>query len=230
MPFGLTNVPATCQALVNDILREYLDIFVFAYLDDILIYSENEKDYIKQVTLVLQTLEKANMGLHSEKCVFHVKEIEFLGYILTQRGIKIDSAKVKAVQEWLIPKTITKVQEFMGFANFYRRFIKGYSGIATPLTNLTKKDKAFSWTENEQFAFEELKRRFSEAPILAIFDPEQPIVVKTDASDYAIGAYIMQIGKDGKLHPVTFYSKKMSPAEMNYDIHDKELLAVVTAF
>jgi RNase H-like domain found in reverse transcriptase len=118
----------------------------------------------------------------------------------------------------------------MGFANFYRRFIKGYSGIATPLTNLTKKDKAFSWTENEQFAFEKLKRRFSEIPILAIFDPEQPIMVKIDASDYAIGACIMQIGKDEKLHPVTFYSKKISPAEMNYDIHDKELLAVVTAF
>src|SRR5450755_4388160 len=118
----------------------------------------------------------------------------------------------------------------MGFANFYRRFIKGYSGIATPLTNFTKKDKVFSWTENEQFAFEELKRRFSEAPILAIFDPEQPIVVKTDASDYAIGACIMQISKDGKLHPVAFYLKKISSAKMNYDIHDKELLVVITAF
>src|SRR5450755_4003971 len=118
----------------------------------------------------------------------------------------------------------------MEFANFYRRFIKGYSGIATPLTNLTKKDRTFSWTENKQFAFKELKRRFSEIPILTIFDPEQPIVVKTDTSNYAIGAYLMQIGKDGKLHPVAFYSKKMSPAEMNYDIHDKEFLTVVTAF
>jgi RNase H-like domain found in reverse transcriptase len=134
------------------------------------------------------------------------------------------------VQEWPIPKTVTEVQEFMGFANFYRRFIRGYSGIATPLTNLTKKDKAFGWTENEQFAFEELKRRFSEAPILAIFDPEQPIVIKTNTSDYAIGVYIMQIGKNEKLHPVAFYSKKIFPAEMNYDIHDKKLLAVVTAF
>jgi RNase H-like domain found in reverse transcriptase len=142
----------------------------------------------------------------------------------------MDPAKVKAVQEWFILKTVTEVQEFMEFANFYRRFIRGYSGIAIPLTNLTKKDKAFSWTENEQFAFEELKRRFSETPILTIFDPEQPIVVKTDASDYAIGAYIMQIGKNGKLYPVTFYSKKMSSAKMNYDIHDKELLTVVTAF
>ena len=118
----------------------------------------------------------------------------------------------------------------MGFANFYRRFIRKYSGITTPLTNLIKKDKAFNWTENEQFAFEELKRRFSEAPILAIFDPEQPIVIKTDVSDYAIGACIMQIGKDRKLHPVAFYSKTMFPAKMNYDIHDKKLLAVITAF
>ena len=142
----------------------------------------------------------------------------------------MDSAKVKAVLDWPIPKTVTEVQEFMGFANFYRRFIKGYSGIATPLTNFTKKDRIFSWTENEQFAFEKLKRRFSETPILAIFDPEQLIVVETDASDYAIGTCLMQIGKDEKLHPIAFYSKKMFSAEMNYDIHDKELLTMVTAF
>jgi hypothetical protein len=208
MLFGLTNVPVTCQALINDIFREYLDIFVFAYLDDILVYSENEKDYVKHVTLVLETLEKADIKLHPEKCIFHAKEIEFFGYILTQDGIKMNPAKAKAVLNWLIPKTVTEIQKFMGFANFYRRFIKGYSGIATPFTNFTKKDKAFSWTENEQFPFEELKRRFSEIPILAIFDPEQPIVVETDASDYAIGACLMQIGKDGKLHPVVFYSKR----------------------
>jgi hypothetical protein len=149
MPFGLINAPATCQALVNDIFREYLDIFVFAYLDDILVYSKNEKDYIKHITLVLETLKKADMGLHPKKCIFHAKEIEFLGYILTQNEIKIDPAKVKAVLNWLILKTITEIQEFIGFANFYRRFIKGYLGIATPLTNFTKKDRIFSWTENE---------------------------------------------------------------------------------
>jgi hypothetical protein len=101
------------------------------------------------VILVLETLEKADMGLYPEKCVFYAKEVEFLGYILTQDGIKMDLAKVKAVLDWPIPKTITEIQEFMGFANFYRRFIKGYSEIATPFTNLIKKDKTFSWTENE---------------------------------------------------------------------------------
>jgi Reverse transcriptase (RNA-dependent DNA polymerase) len=97
IPFKLTNAPATCQTLINDILWEYLDIFVFAYLDDILIYLENEEDHIKQITLILQVLEKANMGLHPEKCVFHVKEIKFLDYILIQKGIKMDPVKVKAV-------------------------------------------------------------------------------------------------------------------------------------
>jgi Reverse transcriptase (RNA-dependent DNA polymerase) len=99
MPFKLTNTPVTCQALINNILREYLNIFVFAYLNDILIYSENEKDHIKQMTLIFQILEKANMGLHPEKCVFHVKEMKFLGYILTQKEIKMDPAKMKAVQK-----------------------------------------------------------------------------------------------------------------------------------
>jgi hypothetical protein len=101
------------------------------------------------VTLVLEALEKADMRLHPKKCVFHTKEIEFLGYILTQDGIKMNPAKVKTVLNWPIPKTVIEIQEFMRFANFYRRFIKGYSGIVIPLTNLTKKDKAFSWTENE---------------------------------------------------------------------------------
>lgn len=230
MPFGLTNAPATFQALINDILREYLDKFVVAYLDDILIYSKTRKEHVQHVTLVLKALEGAGMRINGEKSTFHATEVEFLGFIITRDGVKMDPKKVEAVVNWPQPKNVTEVQEFMGFANFYRRFIKGYSGVATPLTNLTKKDKPFLWTENEQFAFEELKRRFTEAPILAIFDPEQPIIVETDASDYAIGACISQMGKDGRLHPIAFYSRKMSPAEANYDIHDKELLAIVAAF
>jgi RNase H-like domain found in reverse transcriptase len=117
----------------------------------------------------------------------------------------------------------------MDFTNFYRKFIRGYSGVLTLLTDLTKKDKTFAWTENEETAFKELKRRFSEAPILAIFDPEKHIILKTDISDYAIGACISQLGKNKKLHPIAFHLRKMISAETNYDIHDKELLAVITA-
>jgi hypothetical protein len=144
MPFGLINVPATCQALINDIFREYLDIFVFVYLDGILIYSKNEENHVKHVTLILETLEKADIELHPEKCVFHAKEIKFLGYILTQDGIKMNPTKVKAVLNWPIPKIITEIQKFIGFANFYRRFIKGYLKIAISFTNFTKKDRIFS--------------------------------------------------------------------------------------
>jgi hypothetical protein len=113
-------------------------------LDDILVYLKNEENHVKYVILVLEILKKADMGLYPKKCVFHVKEIKFLNYILTQNGIKIDPAKIKAVLNWPIPKTVTEIQEFMGFANFYRRFIKRYSKITTPFTNLTKKNRIFS--------------------------------------------------------------------------------------
>jgi len=229
MPFGLTNAPASYQSLINNILRKYLDDFVVAYLDDILIYSKTKEEHIKHVTAVLEALEKADVRINGAKSVFHVQRVNFLGYVLTTDGVEMDPVKTAAIRDWPTPKNVTEVQEFMGFANFYRKFIRGYSGVSAPLTDLTKKDKTFAWTENEETAFKELKRRFSEAPILAIFDPEEHIVLETDASDYAIGACISQLGKDRKLHPIAFHSRKMIPAETNYDIHDKELLAVVTA-
>jgi RNase H-like domain found in reverse transcriptase len=124
---------------------------------------------------------------------------------------------------------VTEIQEFIGFANFYRKFIRGYSGVLILLTDLIKKDKTFAWTENEKTAFKKLKRRFSETPILTIFDLKEHIVLKTDASDYAIGACISQLGKDKKFHFITFHLRKMISAETNYDIYDKELLAIITA-
>jgi hypothetical protein len=116
----------------------------------------------------------------------------------------------------------------MGFANFYRKFIREYSGVSIPLTDLIKKDKTFAWTKNEKTAFKKLKQRFSEAPILTIFNLEKYIMLKIDASDYAIGACINQFDKDKKLHFIAFHLRKMILAETNYDIHDKELLAVIT--
>jgi hypothetical protein len=117
----------------------------------------------------------------------------------------------------------------MGFANFYRKFIRGYSGVSVLFTDLIKKDKTFAWTENEKIAFKELKRRFLKAPILAIFDSEKHIVLEINVSDYAIGACISQLGNDKKFYPIAFYLRKMIPAETNYNIYDKALLAVVTA-
>ena len=230
MPFGLTNAPASCQRMINEQLHEYLDIFVVAYLDDILIFSKTEAEHIEHVKKVLAKLEKARLLLKPEKCEFHKEELAFLGYIVGRNGIRMDQGKVQAVLEWPAPTTIKETQAFLGFANFYRRFIEGYSRVAKPLTELTKKDQGFKWTEEARRAFEELKARFTTAPILATFDPERKIILETDASDFAIGACLGQLDEQGKLRPVAYYSRKLSPAELNYDVHDKELLAIVVAF
>ena len=230
MPFGLTNAPATCQRMINEQLHEYLDIFVVAYLDDILIYSKNEAEHTEHVRKVLEKLKKANLLLKPEKCDFHKTELGFLGYIIGQNGVRMDPRKVTAVLEWPTPTTIKEVQAFLGFANFYRRFIEGYSKIAGPLSELTKKDQGFQWSSKAREAFDNLKKKFTTAPILATFDPKQRIILETDASDFAIGACLGQLTDQGKLRPVAYYSRKLTPAELNYDVHDKELLAIVVAF
>jgi hypothetical protein len=231
MPFGLTNAPATFQALINDTLREYLDDFVVAYLDDILIYTRtNLQDHIKQVKKVMHKLQEKGLQIKLSKCEFHQTEVNFLGSIISKKGIKMDPKKVKSIQDWPTPRSVKEVQSFLGLANFYRRFIKGFSGIARPLTDLTKKESTFTWINEHAAAFEDLKTRFTTPPILQYFDPEKEITLETDASDKAIGATISQPDDQGKRRPIAFHSRKLTGPELNYDIHDKELLAIVDAF
>ncbi|RAL65789.1 hypothetical protein DID88_005454 [Monilinia fructigena] len=231
MPFGLTNAPATFMRLMNNVLSPYLDTCCICYLDDILVYSNNESQHIKDVSSILESLAKADLLCKPSKCEFHVKETEFLGFTVSNQGLKMSKDKVKAVLEWKQPTTIKEVQSFLGFVNFYRRFIKGYSGITTPLTTLTRKDQgSFEWTAKAQESFETLKQAVAEEPILLTFDPEKQIIVETDSSDFAIGAVLSQPGQNEKYQPIAFYSRKLSPAELNYEIYDKELLAIVDAF
>jgi hypothetical protein len=230
MPFGLTNAPATFQAYINNVLRKYLDVFVVVYLDDILVYSKTYDEHVRDVRKVLQALADAKMKIKPEKTEFHKTEVKFLGYIVSREGLKMDQKKVEAVTSWPKPNTVKEVQSFLGFANFYRQFIKDYSKVAAPLTELTKKDKVFEWTAEAEEAFQELKTRFSTEPILVIFDPSKPSVVETDASDKAIGACLSQADDKGKLRPVAYLSRKFTPAESNYEVHDKELLAIIEAF
>ncbi|GAB7336241.1 hypothetical protein MBLNU13_g09002t2 [Cladosporium sp. NU13] len=230
MPFGLTNAPATFQAYINNVLRKYLDHFVVVYLDDILVYSKTYDDHVRDVRKVLQALADAKMKIKPEKTEFHKTEVKFLGYIVSREGLKMDQKKIEAVTSWPKPGTVKEVQSFLGFANFYRQFIKDYSKIAAPLTELTKKDKEFVWSAEAEEAFQELKTRFSTEPILVIFDPKKPSVVETDASDKAIGACLSQADDKGKLRPVAYLSRKFTPAESNYEVHDKELLAIIEAF
>jgi hypothetical protein len=190
MPFGLTNAPATFQAYINNVLRKYLDVFVVVYLDDILVYSKTYDDYVRDIRKVLQALADTKMKIKPKKTEFHRKEVKFLGYIVSREGLKIDKKKIKAITSWPKLSTVKEVQSFLGFANFYRQFIKDYSKITAPLTNLTKKDQVFEWTAEAEEAFQELKTRFSTEPILVIFDPSKPSMVETDTSDKAIGAYL----------------------------------------
>src|SRR6266550_2361128 len=234
MPFGLCNAPASFQAMINEVIRELLDEGVIVYIDDILIYSVTEEEHITLVQRVLGKLKKAHLCVALDKCRFHVSEVDYLGYVISDKGISMSQEKVRAVKAWNPPdpKATTAVkwaQEFLGFANFYRRFIEGFSKIAKPLSDLTKKDQKFEWTSACGQAFETLKSRFCSAPILVHFLSERPTVIETDASDYALGAVMSQDCNDGCLHPVAFHSRKFKPAEINYDIHDKEMLAIVAA-
>ena len=230
MPFGLTNAPATFQSYINSALREYLDNFCTAYLDDILIYSNSREKHTEHVRLVLTKLQKHGLYASLEKCEFSVQEVNFLGYIISPKGVAMEPNRITTIVEWPTPNSVHDIQVFLGFCNFYRRFIKAYSRVALPITTLLQKSpKEFQWTPTAQRSFEQLKLLFTQAPILRHFDPELPIFLYNDASGFATSAILCQ-PHDENVHPVAFWSRKSTPAECNYDIHDRELLAIVSAF
>lgn len=230
MPFGLTNAPATFQRMINNVLRQYLDIFVVCYLDDILIFSDNEEEHTEHVHKVLKALQDAKLLVEPEKSFFHVRKVDFLGHTITPGEIRMEQKKISAVAEWKVPNNIKETQAFLGFANYYRRFIKDFSKIANPLTELTKKDRPFEWNDKAQVAFEQLKEAILSEPVLGIFDPEKEIELETDASDFALGGQIGQRDDQGRLHPIAFYSHKLHDAELRYPVYDKEFLAIVNCF
>jgi RNase H-like domain found in reverse transcriptase/Reverse transcriptase (RNA-dependent DNA polymerase)/Integrase zinc binding domain/Chromo (CHRromatin Organisation MOdifier) domain len=230
MPMGLTNAPATFQAMINHVLREYLDLFVVAYLDDILIFSKTFEEHQQHVEQVLSALEKAKLLVEPEKCQFHVQRVDFLGYTIEPGRISMQEEKVQAIKDWPTPQNVTDVRAFVGYVNFYRRFIKGFGGVAAPLTNLTGGKREFEWKEEHQQAFEALKQAILKRPVLSEADPTKPYEVNVDASQWAIGGELGQRDNEGRFHPVAFFSKKLHGAELNYPIHDKELMAIVFAF
>jgi len=232
MPFGLTNAPSTFQELMNHVLWDMLDIGVLAYMDDILVYADSEEGHDPTVKELLKRLQSNGLAVSPGKCVWKATEVEFLGYVIGRNAIRISEDKIQAILEWKTLRSLTEVQSFLGFANFYRRFILNYSRSAKPLTELTKKENGREWLWNQEAeaTFRELKHRFTTAPILAHFDPKKPVLIETDASDFALGAVLSQRSEEGRLHLVASHSRKFQPAEINYEIHDKELLAIVDAF
>ena len=230
MPFGLTNAPASFQSYINDTLREFLDVFVVVYLDDILIFSSDPKEHTKHVKLVLEKLRGSGLFVKAEKCDFDASNVEFLGYCVGPNGISMDKKKIESIVSWPTPKSVHDVQVFLGFANFYRRFIQSYSVIVTPLTSLLKKHVGFNWSTDAEESFLKLKKAFSSSPLLSLFDPKLPCIIESDASDFAIASVLSQVYTDGEARPIAFYSRKLLPSEVNYDVHDKELLAIVSSF
>lgn len=228
LPFGLTNAPATFMRLMNEILQPYLDVFVIVFLDDILIYSKTEEQHVHHVTKVLEILREHKLYAKLSKCAFFQKSITFLGHRFSEDGIHVDEEKIKAVRQWPVPKNVKAIRSFVGLCSYYRKFVKGFSSLAAPLTELTKEAVRFEWGVKQQRAFEDLKRAVSSAPVLALPDPTQPYIVSTDASGYAIGACLQQDQGKGR-QPVAFMSKKMIPAETRYPTHEQELLAIVCA-
>lgn len=229
MPFGLANAPATFQSVINDVLRPYLDVFCLAYLDDILIYSDTQQEHDKHVSKVLEALQSANLFVKLEKCQFDVKSTDFLGFIISTNGITMSSERINTIHSWPTPQSLKELQSFLGFCNWYRKFINNYSFITTPYKTLLGKDRPWIWTDQHQQAFTTLKDQFQTGKILHHFDPTLPAFLETDASNTAIGAILTQKDNQGTSKPISFFSRSMNSAEQNYNIGEKELLAIVEA-
>jgi len=215
---------------MNDIFSNLLDVCVVIYLDDILIYSNNMSEHHRHVKEVLKHLHKAGLYAKAEKYKFHSESVEYLGYILSPSGLTMSDDKIKIIQDWPEPKKVKDIQSFLGFANFYRRFIFNYSDIVIPLTHLTRKDIPWKFNSSCQDAFNSLKKAFTSAPILTHWIPDAQLIMETNASDYALAAILSIVNEDNEVHPVAFHSRTFTAAELNYDTHDKELLAIFEAF
>src|SRR6266436_3083767 len=227
MLFGLTNTPTVFQRFINSIFADLLDVCVVVYLDDILVYFEDEASHEEHVWEVLR---QHGLFANPKKCEFHTETTEYLGYVLSPSGLAMSSEKVKAIQDWPEPHKVKDIQSFLGFANFYRRFIHKYSDIEVPLTRLTQKGVPWVFSDDCHSAFKQLKDAFTSAPILTHWVPDTPIIVETDASNYAISGIISIRCLDDEIRPVAFRSRTLTAPELNYDTHDKELLAIYEAF
>ncbi|KAI2661141.1 Transposon Tf2-6 polyprotein [Labeo rohita] len=230
MPFGLANSPSYFQAFINEVFRDMLNRWVIVYIDDILIYSSSHAEHVRHVRAVLQRIIEHHLYA-KEKCEFHLDKISFLGYIISPAGVTMDKKKVQAVLNWPRPATLKELQRFLGFSNFYRRFIRHFSTVAAPLTAMIKKGASgLTWSQPAIQAFNDLRQCFTSAPILHHPDPERAFIVEVDASSTGVGAVLSQRqGEPPKMFPCAYFSHKLSPAERNYDVGNRELLAIKLA-
>uniref|UniRef100_A0A2N9I332 RNA-directed DNA polymerase n=1 Tax=Fagus sylvatica TaxID=28930 RepID=A0A2N9I332_FAGSY len=224
MPFGLTNAPSTFMRLMNHVLRTFIGRFVVVYFDDILIYSKNLDDHVVHVKSVLDVLRKERLFANLKKCTFYTDKLVFLGFVVSAQGIQVDEEKVRAIQDWPSPTSVGNVRSFHGLASFYRRFVKDFSSLAAPLTEVIKKNVGFRWGEEQEKAFQLIKEKLTNAPLLSLPNFSKTFEIECDASGVGIGAVLMQEGR-----PIAYFSEKLSGAALNYPTYDKELYALVRA-
>ncbi|XP_031479939.1 uncharacterized protein LOC116250456 [Nymphaea colorata] len=223
MPFGLTNAPATFQRCMNDVFREFLRDFILVFFDDILVYSQSMEQHAKHLRIVLKVLREHTLFAKMSKCSFGQTSVGYLGHIVSYEGVRADPEKLQAMEQWPLPKDPRGMRGFLGLTGYYRRFIKGYGLIASPLTHMLKKGE-FTWTDKAREAFVKLKAAMMSAPVLALPDFAKDFVIETDASDVGIGAVLSQEG-----HPIAFMSKALTSRAKPLSTYEKELLAIVMA-
>ena len=232
LPFGLCNAPATFSHMMNDVLRPFLDKFVLCYLDDVLIFSHSEEEHVKHIELVLSALQSQALHLNMAKCSWGRTSVPFLGHIISATGVSVDPKKIEALKDWLTPTNLREIRAFMGFVNYYRRFVRNFSKIASPIIALTKTTSptAGQWNPEAHQAFIAIKTALTEAPTLLLprIGSEESFTLYTDASNFAIGAVLLQDHGSG-LQPVAYHARRLLDRERNYPIHEKELLAVIDA-
>jgi hypothetical protein len=228
MFFGLTNSPATFQTMMNDIFRELINEgHVIVYMDDIMIFSKDMEEHRRVVKRVLSILHKHNLYLKPEKCEFEKEKVEYLGLVVSEGMVEMDPVKVEGVSKWPVPGTKSELQQFLGFINFYRRFVQNFASIAKPLHTLTG-NKPWTWGPDQQTSFQTLKDAVTAAPTLAFPTDEDQFRVEADSSDFATGAVLSQLQQE-VWKPVAYMSKALNEVERNYEVHDKEMLAIMRA-
>jgi hypothetical protein len=224
MLFGLTNAPAFFMNLMNKVFMEELDKFVIVFIDDILIYSKSREDHEHHLWIVLGRLRAHQLYAKLSKCEFWLEKIAFLGHILTAEGIEVDPSKVEAISKWKQPSYVSEVRSFLEMEGYYRRFIKGFSNIARPMTELLKKDNKFVWTPKCEESFQIIKKKLMTALVLTLPDIHQSFVIFCDASRQGLECVLMQNEK-----VIAYASCLLKPHEQNYPTHDLELTSIVHA-